>query len=294
MSLKHLLPLLFFSLAFSGLKAQKSFRFEPQLLAESLYEIKHDQSTQIEMDLSAEDKEDQEELLSALEAGGMKLPMVISNIAKVIAKAELTKSKASVLPISITIKDMEMIQISGSEIENLDMSDAIGEKWTSTYTTKDGMRSEDGEESEEAMDALLREMLFFIQTENHWSDGELKKGDKFDTEYPLYVPIPGQSEVELSISTTYEVVKIKGGKAWLKIKQHFDSNAQFEIENEDGPDDALFNMQGDGDGEIVYNIENRFVEDNQLRFEGQLLFSFLGMKMQMEFVTVTDQQIQKL
>jgi hypothetical protein len=156
------------------------------------------------------------------------------------------------------------------------------------------MRSEDGEESEEAMDALLREMLFFIQTENHWSNGELKKGDKFDTEYPLYVPIPGQSEVELSISTTYEVVKIKGGKAWLKIKQHFDSNAQFEIENEDGPDDALFNMQGDGDGEIVYNIENRFVEDNQLRFEGQLLFSFLGMKMQMEFVTVTDQQIQKL
>lgn len=284
------LLLLFSSAAF----AQKSFDFQPQLQAQGHYKVQHEQSTQIRMDVSAEDKEDQQDLLKALEAGGMKLPLVFSNVTKAKVDARLQAGKNNLMPIVLTIEDMEITQIVGDEIEKADVSETIGEQWKGKYSTAKGLQDEESVQSaEEAsmMEDVVREMLFFIQTQNHWSPKSLSKGDSFETEYPLDVPIPNQGDISLTISTTYTVEKIKGGKAWLKIEQHFDSRSELKGEEAEG---LLFTMTGDGDGMIVYNIEGKYVEDNHLRFEGDLFFEILGMRMQMDFVTVSDQQNQKL
>ena len=274
--------------------AQKSFDFQPQLQAQGHYKVQHEQSTQIRMDVSADDKEDQKELLKALEAGGMKLPFVFSNVTKAKVDARLQAGKDKLMPIVLTIEDMEITQIVGGEIEKADVSETIGEQWKGKYSVAKGLQDEQApSEGEEAsvMEEIVREMLFFIQTQNHWSPKTLEKGDSFETEYPLDVPIPNQGDISLTISTTYTVEKIKSGKAWLKIEQHFDSRSALKGEESEG---LRFTMTGDGDGMIVYNIDGKYVEDNHLRFEGDLFFEILGMRMQMDFVTVSDQQIQKL
>ena len=54
-----------------------------------------------------------------------------------------------------------------------------------------------------------------------------------------------------------------------------------------------FSFSGDGKGEIVYNIEDQFVTENRLNFQGKLIFSMMGLQMEMDVETDSDQTITK-
>lgn len=239
-----------------------------------------------------ENSSEYKDIKEGLEQGGMKLPMVISNVVKTTASSSMGEESAGAIPMTIRISEMDMVQIAGDDIQDIDMSDMVGKDLDLMYSTMGGVYTEDSNAtvgSTDVVDEVFREMLFFIQTENHWSKKTLKKGDSFETKYPLEIPLPGSDDVSMDITTVYTVTKVKKGMAYMSVSQEFGSEADIETDEEN----VNFSFSGDGKGEIVYNIEDQFVTENRLNFQGKLIFSMMGLQMEMDVETDSDQTITK-
>ena len=279
--MRHLLLSLSLVFSFSVL-AQKSFHFTPQLLAESEYTNTNKQNLNMVMDIVGEETEEVKNFKEAMETGGFKLPAVMSNVSSSTISMKTEPATQDQIPVSIEVVDITMTQINGGDIVKPDMTEMKNKVWKGTYSTEKGITLDEITMSNNA-EAMLQELLFAMQSKNHWSEGELKKGDSFSHDFPFPIPLPVSGGVEMNITTTYTVTKIKRGKAYLNVTQTFKGDGDME-EAEMG-----FDMQGRGQGKMIYNIEDQFVESNMLDFEATILFSMMGMEMTMDMELQSEQ-----
>jgi len=87
---------------------------------------------------------------------------------------------------------------------------------------------------------------------------QLKIGDQFSTNRPMEMAMEG-STIEIIVTTTYKLLSIKNGIAQFDLSQSYQMTPK-RIDNS-------FTGNGNGKGQLTYNIGNRLITDYSIKTE---------------------------
>lgn len=123
-------------------------------------------------------------------------------------------------------------------------------------------------EQKEVMMATMKEMAtsFIIPART------VKVGESFVVDTPMDVPA-GPMTMKMNTKTTYKLTKVEGKKAFFDLSSVIDITANFQGEEMKG--------SGSGSGTMVYNIDNNFFTEQNIKTNTKMDFNVQGMKMSM-------------
>ncbi|MES1214945.1 MAG: DUF6263 family protein [Bacteroidota bacterium] len=106
--------------------------------------------------------------------------------------------------------------------------------------------------------ATKRQLMQMIQkmlSQVTFPEKDVKKGESFTHELPIQLPVSGKF-IKFKIVTKYTLMNINKGMAIFAVNQTYTM---------DSPDlNNSFSVTGDGDGELLYDIQNNYYKKYQI------------------------------
>jgi hypothetical protein len=200
-----------------------------------------------------------EEKIKKIKANGIKLPMIVAGSSEMTTTMTTGAIKADhSFPAKMTYGKVIATQIvNGKETkEEKSMSGLIIEGF---YTQENKLRIDTmiSDRMDENTKRIIKSTLENVQQQIKFPEKPMQVGDSFDQKLPMQIPVAGLNQVNVVITTNYQLKDISNGKAKFDLVQ----TVTLDIENEQTNVSATGEGTGISEFDIVNNTTTRYESD---------------------------------
>lgn len=247
--MKKLALLLFVAIQAISVNAQQTINFNIAYKPNMSYKLTNDQLSVTSISYGA-DMEPMEQEMNLKTTNVIKTGKAANNAYPFTMSIEMDKDSeaAAMMPNGATLKGT--IKQSGTpEFEGIDAPGMPEEQKTAMMAT---------------MKALATQFIVPAR--------KVKVGESFVIDTPMDVPA-GPMTMKMNTKTTYKLIKVEGKKAFFDLVSVIDITANMDGEDMKGT--------GSGTGSIVYDIDNNFFTEQNMKTTTKMDFKVQGMEMSM-------------
>lgn len=273
MQIKRLLLLTIVCLLFNHLKAQTGIVFKIKYLPEHSYKSTTVIDMNMEMDFSGDEKK-----LEELKAGGILSHTIMTNSTSTGINIQTGKvGKEDVFPLVMRYtetvsKNSVNGEETGSTTNPLHGRTVYGKCTTSGQIQIDSLSGETVNENVKThLLATLSKMINAV----HFPEKPLSIGEIFTQDVPLNLPLGGK-DIQVVVKIIYKLIAVDNNIAYFDLNQ----SVVFDLSTQENNVGMTGKGNGNGDGKLVYNIDQKFpttIKSN-LSFDYELMFENITLK----------------
>ena len=219
------------------------FVFEVKQLENRIYKMTMKTNIKSLIDFEAP-----QEILDKIKANGLQLPMDVTQEQVMVFRTYTNEKKDDIIPFQGSLDSISSIQYRNGELVEQSAQSGLDTSFTMSGYYKNGktvIESIKGNGIYPSIEQSIKQAVEKMMASLNFPKEPIQIGDSFSNSIPVTIPVQGITNVNISITTHYKLMRIENNLAYFDIVQDFDLNSE-------GEKDKTV-LKGHGNGKMVYD-----------------------------------------